>query len=178
MQENQQHSPIMKPRKYFWYLSIFLIGSILTASITLMVVTYSHRFTIEALRGDIESVQSEIDTLSNDRKILIANIIKNNTLRPSLDLGKLITGFNNAAQLSNVRLKWFAVTEDTISTQLIATQGDSWVHPDPAATVIKMIKEYASGKMEYSLEPIVSLSGDPSERTTNITLHVLPSKTE
>ncbi len=176
MQENHNAPLIIKPRNYVWYLSLILLGGMVLVSALFAWLKYLNANATQSVKEDVAVVQSSIDELSNDRKILIANIIKNNTLKPSLDLGPLIVGFRNAAQLSNVRLKWFSVSGDTITTTLIATEGDSGVHPDPAATVIKMIKEYASGKMEFELEPIISLSWDPSMRTTGVEFRVLPRK--
>lgn len=60
-----------------------------------------------------------------------------------------------------------------ISTTLIATSGDSQIHPDPAATIIKMMREYARGEKYFSLDPISAISGDPTSRTTAIQLKVI-----
>jgi hypothetical protein len=71
---------------------------------------------------DISKLETDIATISKDRKVLIANIIRNNKLRPSLNLGPIIREFRMAAIKSNVRLNGFSISNDTITTTLIATE--------------------------------------------------------
>jgi hypothetical protein len=99
-----------------------------------------------------------------------------NTLRPSLDLVSLIARFREAASTAWVRLKGFSVDHDTITTSLIATEWDPQIHPDPASTIIRMMREYAQGQKYFLLDPIVSLAGDEKSRTTGISFHVHASR--
>lgn len=165
----------MKPSYTLWYISIGLLIVLFGVTIYFGVVAYIRESNIQATQQAILETQTKIDTIASDRKILIANIIKNNSLRPSLDLGPLLLEFRTAAAKANVRLKGFSIADDTISTTLIATEWDSGVHPDPVATIVKMMREYATSKTAFSLEPIYSISGDPTLRTTAIKFHVLSS---
>lgn len=170
-----QNAPAMKPNLTIWYLSIFLWVMILGLSSYFAIASWMREWDISTANSEIASLEKDIATISADRNILIANIIKNNTLRPSLDLGPLLTEFRSAAARANVKLFGFSIVDDVITTTLTATEGDSWVHPDPAATIIKMMREYATNKMTFSLDPISSLSWDPTARTTSIRFRVLPS---
>ena len=175
MQEiKEQNSLIIGPRKTIWVLSTLFFLMVLAASGWLFFLGQYTKQSNGAIQDEITEIENQIEVLSKERKVLIANIIKNNTLKPSLDLWGLIGAFKNAASLSNVRLKGFSVSGDTITTTLIATEGDSWVHPDPAATIIKMMRTYALWKMDFNLDPIYSISGDATYRTTGIQLRVVP----
>ena len=169
-------SSVIKPGQSTWYLSIGFFIVTLSIILFFTISSYMRESQITNIQWDINKIQWDISTISADRKVLIANIIKNNSLRPSLDLAPIIREFRLAAVKANVRLKGFSIQNDKISTTLIATEWDSWISPDPVSTVIKMMREYAEGKMKFTLEPIFSLSGDPTIRTTGIELHVLPSK--
>lgn len=63
---------------------------------------------------------------------------------------------------------------DIITTTLIASEGDPLVHPDPAITIIKMIEDYSQGQKDFSLDPISSMAGDLTKRTTGIQFRVVP----
>lgn len=123
MQENlPQNTPLMKPSYTLWYISIGLLIVLFGVTIYFGVVAYIRESNIQATQQAILETQKKIDTIASDRKILIANIIKNNSLRPSLDLGPLLLEFRTAAAKANVRLKGFSIADDTISTTLIATE--------------------------------------------------------
>lgn len=71
---------------------------------------------------EITIVDTQIQTASTDRKIIIAQILNANSIRPSLDINGLVKEFQRAAITANVRLKGFSVSNDTIATTLIATE--------------------------------------------------------
>ncbi len=174
MQENKTTiSAVIKPSQSVWYTSIGLFVIIFWISLFFGISSWFLDKSNETLQWDIQKIEADITKLSEDRKILIANIIKNNTLRPSIPLGEIILNFKMAAAQANVRLKWFDIANDMISTSLIATEWDPGIHPDPVATIIKMMQTYAKEKMDFSLDPIISISGDPTLRTTGIQFHVL-----
>ncbi len=177
MQENNTSiASVIKPGQTTWYISIIFFVMI-TWIILFFGISSSFRGSqITTIMEDISKLETDIASISKDRKVLIANIIRNNKLRPSLNLGPIIREFRMAAIKSNVRLNGFSIANDTITTTLIATEWDSGVSPDPVATVIKMMRDYAEWKMNFTLEPIFSLAWDPSIRSTGIELHVLPSK--
>lgn len=177
MQENiKSITSVIKPGQSTWYISIVFFVMITWIILFFGISSTFRESQIIAIRDDINKLETDIATISKDRKVLIANIIRNNKLRPSLNLGPIIREFRTAAIKSNVRLKGFSIANDTITTTLIATEWDSGISPDPVSTVIKMMREYAEWKMNFTLEPIFSLSWDPSIRSTGIELHVLPSK--
>jgi hypothetical protein len=128
---------------------------------------------IEKTNAEIATTEQQIQVASTDRRIIITQILKSNSIRPSLDITGLIREFQKAAIASNVRLKGFNVANDVISTTLIATEGDPQIHPDPASTVIKMMRDYASTQRYFALEPIYALSGNEKERTTAIQFKVI-----
>lgn len=128
---------------------------------------------IEKNNAEIATTEEQIRLASTDRRIIITQILKSNSIRPSLDITGLIREFQKAAIASNVRLKGFSVANDVISTTLIATEGDPQIHPDPASTVIKMMRDYASTQRYFALEPIYALSGTEKERTTAIQFKVI-----
>lgn len=129
---------------------------------------------IDTMKNEIATIDSQINIMSTDRKIVIANILNSNHIRPTIDVKGLIQEFYAAAAKSNVRFKWFSVKDDIISTTLIATEGDPLVHPDPALTIIKMIEDYSRGQKDFSLDPIASMAGDITKRTTGIQFRVVP----
>ncbi len=180
MQENTQentkaNTPIIKPSQTVWYMSITFFLVVGVTTVFFVVSSLMRWVDIGSINESIADTDRKIEVIGKDRKILIANIIKNNSLRPSLDLKPLIAGFRTAAAKANVRLKGFSIVDDVISTSLIATEWDSWVHPDPVATIIKMMREYAQNKNTFSLDPISSIGWDPKERTTAIKFRVLPT---
>ncbi len=129
---------------------------------------------IETMKSEIATIDSQIAIISTDRKIVIANILKSNRIRPTIDVKWLIQEFYTAAAKSNVRFKGFSVKNDIITTTLIASEGDPLVHPDPAITIIKMIEDYSQGQKDFSLDPISSMAGDLTKRTTGIQFRVVP----
>jgi hypothetical protein len=133
-----------------------LVGA---ASIGLLVYNMSLQSTEKNLREKIVAKNAEITEVSNDRKVIITKILQSDTIRPTLDLKGIIANFRDAASRANVRLKGFQISKDVISTSLIATVGNT-VHPDPASTIITMMRNYASvkGDGRFTLEPITSIS--------------------
>lgn len=146
-----------RPSEKNWWLalSMFLIVAIATSG--LFVYNYFLGKQIQTTQAKVTEIESQIRTISVDRKVVIANILKTTTIRPTIPVKELIAEFYTAAVKSNVRFKGFSIKNDIISTNLIATVGDPLVHPDPAITIIKMIEEYSQGKKEFSLDPISSL---------------------
>jgi hypothetical protein len=85
----------------------------------------------------------------------------------------IVADFRDAASRANVRLKWFSITNDVISTSLTATEPNGTIHPDAVTTIITMMQEYASGRGgRFALDPITTISGLPTERTTGIQFKV------
>ncbi len=177
MQETlDQTTHIIKPRQTLLYMSIGFFVLIVGLSVFFSLMWFITKSQNTSLQTDIATLEWDIATIGKDRTILIANIVNNNSLRPSLDLIPLISAFGRAAEVANVRLKGFSIAHDTISTTLIATEGDIWIHNDPVATIVKMMRAYKTPTMDFSLEPIYSIDGDATMRTTAVEFQVLPSK--
>lgn len=155
-----------------WFLSIFLLVLVVGSGAGLFFYNQNLTSSIANIQSDIEDNSKQISDIEGDKELVIKNILTSNSVRPSIDVRGLVSEFRDAANRANVRLQGFNVQEDTISTTLISTVGDAAIHPDPAATIIKMMREYALGHKYFDLDPIVSISGDSTRRTTWIQFHV------
>ncbi len=174
MQETVQ-KPIIEVRgKTSWYLAFFCMILAIVATIWLYSYGVYIDTAIEKEKVLTLEKRKQIEEISKDRDIIITKIISSSTIRPSLDVKALVSEFREAAVRAGVRLKGFVVDKDTLSTELIATEWDPQVHPDPAATIIRMMREYAASQKYFSLDPIVSLSWDEKSRMTGIMLKVTP----
>lgn len=174
MQGETQAPIITKKSSLSWYISLIFLVGVIASSVGLFFYDQYLSHALETTSESIEKKQSEIDAISKDRDIIITKIVTSNAMRPSLDLVSLVARFREAASTAWVRLKGFSVDHDTITTTLTATQGDPNGHPDPASTIIRMMREYASGQKYFLLDPIVSLSGNETSRTTGISFRVHP----
>mgnify|MGYP006888934244 CR=1 FL=1 len=173
MQIDTSLSTVPKPSNLSWIFSLIIVWIVIVSGVGFFVSNSITSKTLDTNRNTLATLDAEITKLSQDRQVMITKIIQWNTIRPSLDIKGLIASFKDAAIKSNVRLQWFSVVNDTISTNLISTSGDPEGHSDAAATIIKMMREYASGQKAFGLEPILTISGEPSRRVTSIQLKVV-----
>ena len=157
-----------------FYLGCGFLIAIILWSVWLFFYNISQENAIENLKITIDKSQKEIALVSRDRNVIIAKIESSNTLRPSIDLKWIVNDFYDAATRANVRLKGFSIGNDIISTALIATEPEGIWHPDPASTIIKMMRDYVRPNWRFSLEPITAISWDTSSRTTAIQFKVVP----
>jgi hypothetical protein len=79
---------------------------------------------IQQLQTTISKLDTDIAGSSVDRNIVIAGIIAENTIRPSIDLKNLVTQFRTAAVKANVAFDGFSIKDDVISTNLTSTVGN------------------------------------------------------
>ncbi len=167
-------TPILPSKKsnFTLYLSLILIVAVIGGYIGFFFYNISLEKNIADKNDAIARVDKQMADISKDQDIVIRKILLSNTIRPSIDLRGLLAQFRDAANKANVRLKWFSIKDDVIATSLISTEWDPAVHPDPAVTIIKMIREYDSGRPYFSLDPIVSISWDATKRTTGIQFHI------
>ena len=175
MQENSEVQ-LVRPSLFLWYTSILIFVFVLVGVIWLYASQAYINGTLESTKDKIAQIDHDTQGASLDKKILIAQIINSNTIRPSLDLKNIVAEFRLAAAKSSVGLQGFFIKDDTISTTLISTFGDSRIHPDPASTIINMMRDYAAHSSYFSLEPITSISWDLTKRTTSIQLKVVPNQ--
>jgi hypothetical protein len=122
MQEVVAQDVFAKSGRGLWYLSLFLVIFVLGSSGVCFTATYLTNKTLIASHSKTTEFDDEIARNSTDRTVLIADILSSNTIRPSIDVRKLVLDFRKAASMANVRLQGFSVKDDTISTTLIATE--------------------------------------------------------
>ena len=104
------------------YLSVLLLLVSVGSSIGLYAYTHYLTRQIQAEVSTRADIEQKISEIARDRDIVITKIVTANALRPSLDLATLVSQFRDAATQANVRLKGFSVSNDTITTSLIATE--------------------------------------------------------
>lgn len=167
-------TPILPSKKstFSFILSLFSILAVIGAYIWLFFYSIAIENGIREKKDAIAKIDTQINDISKDQDIIIRKILLSNTIRPSIDLVGLIKEFRDAGNRAKVRLKWFSVKDDIISTSLISTEWDPTVHPDPVATIIKMMREYDAGHQYFTLDPISSISWDATKRTTDIAFHI------
>jgi hypothetical protein len=174
MQENSEVQ-LVRPSLFTWYMSVIIFFLVLGGIIWLYLAQAHNTGLIEDAQDAIIQIDRDIQTASADRQILIAQIIWSNAIRPSLDLKNIVAQFRIAAVEAGVGLQGFSIQDDTIATSLVATSPLSEAHPDPASTIIAMMRDYAKKQSYFSLEPILSITGDLTKRTTSIQLKVVPT---
>ncbi len=157
--------------KNSWYISLWLLVAVVTITIWLAIFGYFQKREIVHLTDQIHTVQTSIDTASKDKDILIARILDEGNIRPSIDLKKQIKNFYDIAQEAQVQFQGFSIQNDHIKTTLVATS-DGLYTIDPVQTVIAMIRAHSKNTEVLSLQPIKTISGDPKKRTTAIELLV------
>ena len=131
----------------------------------------------EKLQDSIVKKQGEISEISKDKRVVVSRILSSNTLPATLNLRGIIASFRDLSARTNVRLKGFSISRDEITTTLIATEGNPNLHPDPASTIVTMMRAYmtSTGDGRFTLDPIMTISGDPKMRTTGIKLRLVPN---
>lgn len=85
-------------------------------------MTYLNSAAIKSTESEIARLQRDIDKASTDRNIVVANIVRENTIRPSLDLKKIVADFRIAAARARVEFDGFTIKDDVISTKLTSTE--------------------------------------------------------
>lgn len=167
--------PVVAPSQAIWWSALILFSGILLSTLALTGYGYYQDTQLSDIKEQISLQDAKIQSGSQDRKVLIANILMTAPIRPSIDIKGLLAQFQKVARESQVRLKGFTVQNDVITTSLIATTSNALtLTQDPAITIITMMEKYAKEQQEFSLEPINSLGGDNKRRTTGITLKVVP----
>ena len=168
-----KHVPVSEsPNNFNWLASIVLLSTTLLSIWGLFIYSFIQESSIENTQNEILQLESDIRSASTDKNIIIANILKSTTIRPSLDLKGVVDSLYKTAAWARVRLQGFSVKEDLLNTTLIATQDNSgW---DPVATIITMMR--SNLKTWLQLGPITSLAGTPNERSTGVSFQILPSK--
>jgi len=175
MQEVKPSHITQEPQRFLWIISLSFFSIIAIATIGLFAYGFIQANTLSNIEENIAKLESEIAVGSQDKDVIVANILSNTMIRPSIDLKALVNSFRAAASSAGVRLSGFNVDNDTISTSLIATTeiNDS---TDPIKKIITMMRvpNPATG---LSLEPIYTVGWTSLERTTSVTFKVLTPNT-
>ncbi len=170
MQETPTPS-IREPSQFAWFASL----SFLTLTIVSCLAFWWYQFVtasrVVTLTTETQALEADITTSTKDRDIIIADILASTQIRPSIDLKALVRSFRVAATQAGVRFQWFSVHDDVISSLLIASR-DVTSMTDPVETIIAMMRADTTTAW-LSLQPIRSLQGSSTERTTGISLRIL-----
>lgn len=122
MQEVKHTPATESPSNFNWLVSISLLSITLLSIGSLYIYGYFQDRKIETTQNEILGIENLIRSASNDKDIIIANILKSTTIRPSIDLKGLVDSFDKTAKWAGVRLQGFSVKDDLLNTTLIATQ--------------------------------------------------------
>lgn len=144
MQDNKNleySTNILPHSNILWYSSIIFFIIILLLTIGLFVSTKKIQNTVVLIEKEIEQIDNNMRNVNIDPNIIIAKIIQENRIMPTIDLKNIITQFNRAAIKANVIFEGFTIRDNTINTTLISTVGNT-VHSDPVATIISMMNDY------------------------------------
>ena len=106
MQENIDQKPLIAKSGLFpWYLSLAFFTLVTLCSAFFGFMIWNTDNSIQALSSEITTIDTNTNKIASDRKIVVADILKNNAIRPSLNLGPILREFRAIAARSNVRLK-------------------------------------------------------------------------
>ncbi len=173
MQEIKKDHIIPQPSSFSWISSITIFVITLIAIIAFYVFQYMSISSIKNSKVEIAKLDAIIQSWSLDKDVIVYNIMKSTVIKPSMDLKWLVRDFRLTAANSGLRFSWFNISNDILTTKMIATQDSLEI--DPVETVIQLMRTPDS-KTAFSLEPIYWLEGSPSERSTAISFRILPPK--
>lgn len=84
--ESLPTSAEVHPSQKNWWLALGIFSIVAMLSIGLMAYNYILGKQIETMKSEIATIDSQIAIISTDRKIVIANILKSNRIRPTIDV--------------------------------------------------------------------------------------------
>lgn len=180
MQEWTLPVMVQKTSKVPFYGSVAMLLTIVVITLSLLWMNTSLSSEANSIQEAISLKKRDIAEVSKERNVVVTRILRTNTIPPTLNLRSLIASFRDVAARTNVRFKGFSVNRDVITTSLIATEGNPNIHPDPASTIVTMMRAYMTqnGDGKFTLDPIRAINGDSKSRTTGITLRVVPTVTQ
>ncbi|MBC7498715.1 hypothetical protein H7170_03675 [Candidatus Gracilibacteria bacterium] len=166
-------SIIREPSQFAWFASLSLLTLTLVSCLALWGYHFVTASRLVTLTVETQAIDADIATSTKDRDIIIADILASAQIRPSIDLKALVRSFRVAATQAGVRFQGFSVHDDVISSSLIASR-DVTSMIDPVETIIAMMRS-DSTTSGLALQPIRSVQGSNTERTTGILLRILPT---
>jgi cell division protein FtsL len=177
MQEISTNPQSPKENRTYFYFSLGFFSLIVFSILSLFLYTKYLNTASLSIRDEIGQIDRKIAAQNADRMILIANILKSNSIRPSVELESLVKKFRDIASENGVRLRGFSVLDDVLSTTVIATTPADTNYPDPISAVFRVMNTSFQGK-GFTLEPITSIAWGINERTTWLQFEILPSITQ
>lgn len=165
-------APIKKDSSLAFLLSLAALGLVIIFSGIMFAFKMTTEMSISSAQESIKKSEESIARLQKDKTVVIASLISDNSLTPSIDLKKLVANFRAAANNAWVQFQGFSVKDNIISTNLIAR--GNW-GTDAALMIIKMMQAYAKNTQNnnFALEPIMTISGTPQNRTTPVSFKVV-----
>lgn len=170
-------APVSWPKSHGFLLSLIALALVVGFTIVMSVMRLVTESQTASVQASTEKTQESIDMLRADTSVVIASLIAEQELTPSIHLQKLVSDFVNAAATSGVHFQGFTVKGDMISTTVVA-HGSAGA--DAALAIIKMMKTYThtGNSGIFTLEPVLSISGTPENRMTAVTFKIIPAKND
>lgn len=142
---------------------------------------FFHKGNISAKQEELQAVEQKIAGAQTNHKIMIANILQNNSIRPSIKLDDLVRDFRSAGREAGVQLQGFSIANDILSTELISVQESR--STDPVVTIINMMRAYEAAsnsddERAFRLEPILHVGGTPESRNSQIQFSITPTTSQ
>lgn len=176
MQDNSQNIQAGSTSHLPLFLSAGALVLMILATLGIYLYTLYLSSDTLSIRDKTAVIDRQIVAEKNNRKVMIAHIIDSGTIRPSIDLVGLLGRFRSIATEYGVRFQGFSINNDILSTQVIATNPDQVNHPDPISAIFKLMNTEKFADTGFNLEPISSIAGDISLRSTAITFRVTSSR--
>lgn len=171
MQELSTNPTLQKPSQSAWRASIVLLIFVLLVSAGLFAYQIMRGIDLRILTSTIQEQEARIASGSTDRDVIIAGILSSSTLRPSIQLGRLVSDSRAVASSAHIRLQGFSVVDDRISSHLIVTPEIGGT--DPINTIIALMRARNSD-LHLVADPISTVAGSPRSRDTAVVFRILP----
>lgn len=175
--ENPAAKSVEKPKEKAnaFFLSIIALLIVLIFTGAMFGLKMMRQSSIDAANTEKVSIDNTIKTLKSDKKNTVAALLEGNSI-PSIQLTPLVVQFKQLATSSQVQFTGFNIQNNTITTNLTATNSDK----DAVQKIITLMKTFAKNGQQgtFALEPILSISGNRTTRTTPVTFKIVPIKTE
>lgn len=165
-------APKEKAHSFNMALGALFLVAIVTA--VFHVLAFMTNKTVEENANTVSVMKQEIANLKSDKKNSVASLIEKNAVLDSIALIDRITALSNLSTKYQVSFQNFSVKDNVISTNLVARGTEK----DAVEKIIAMMNEFAKTPEQgnFTLEPIFSISGDATTRTTPISFKIVPKK--
>lgn len=153
----------------FTLIIVVIIGAILTG------LNWMTNSKISSISENINQIDNQITEAKKQKTVIITSMIEWNNMKESINLKKLVADFKQAWKDAGVQFQGFNVKNDTITTNLISR---SSTRDDAVVSIIKMMQNYEKNNTQksFALDPILTISGTPQNRTTPVTFKIISKK--